>query len=82
MKYTDLKVGDIITILEEPALWNSSLCNEKPLGKDIFPYTGVVKAIKNSNGYSTSAHIGDYGWSIDTPSFKFEIAKLENYEIY
>lgn len=78
MKYTDLKIGDTITILSKPRMWNSHLCNNSPM--DItFPYTGIVYKVGAKN-WPEAAHIGDYGWSLDYIK-DFKILN-QTYEIY
>lgn len=80
MKYTDLKEGDIITILEEPRMWSSALCGVNPLHTNIYPYTGEIKKLKNQ-GYYIAAHIGDYGWDLGEIKFRVEKQSIL-YEIY
>jgi len=77
MKYTDIKEGDIITILEKPPYWSSGCIDSSPM-QIKFPYTGIVYKISQREDH-LAAHIGEYGW--DLKHLKFTITH-QNYEIY
>lgn len=81
MKYTELKVGDIIRILEKPDMWNSDICDEN--GRDVvtYPWEGEIEAIGGPR-WKDSAKIGGYGWALNY--LKFEVVKKAkpDYEIY
>ena len=82
MKYTDLKVGDVITILEKPYYWSSYCCHNSPLSYNvIYPFTGEIFKI-SKYFYSTAAKIGNYGFALEHVKFELFTAKEEIYDIY
>lgn len=67
-EYSGLKVGDRFVITSEPRLWDSSLNDNSPFGRVIYPYYGTIKkiAIDNTGYLSVSMTDGKYGWSLDS----------------
>lgn len=78
MKYTDIKVGDKIKILNTPRMWNSCLGYTNPM-HITYPFIGTVLAI-GSEDYPYCANIDEYGFALEQLN-DFEILNA-SYEIY
>lgn len=78
MKYSDIKIGDIVTINKKPKMWNSHFVNRNPLCIE-YPFTGKVINMHKSRDYD-SANIGGYGF--DLKSINSYSVRKNNYEIF
>lgn len=82
MKETDFKVGNLITIKEEPSYWASYLCSNSPIeGKKLkYPITIEIQGIKyDSDYYAMKA--GDYGWDLSCLVKEKKIIKISQKDI-
>ena len=82
MKQIDVKVGDIIKILDRPYLWSSSYKHTVDGRKIIeYPYLGKVLDIKNREHY-TAINVNGYGFSLEDTNYVIMNHQENNYEIY
>ena len=60
-----LKVGSMITVLEEPKQWSSALSGRSPIeGRLKYPFTGRLNKVEFHKGDHWAANIGGYGFSL------------------
>jgi len=71
MKENQFKIGDTITILQEPELWSSALSDKCPLDGLVYPWTGVIEDLKPRD-YGLAGLISGYG---------FNMGKIEHYTL-